>query len=208
MRIASEQAIANQRNQFDWRKTMMEQTNKDREYQLNSAKHGTEVAKILHDQQVEREKINQGHIDRVTAGKFVTPEGKPDLAAASDFSQYVLSSMGNIFDKPGAERDRAIAQAAVKFQMQRNANKDTGYTGTTSNEYRPITGMDAPTVADIPQIGFGGYAAKYVPGLRSDVVRYRNGQVRTARQVGVYDNQDIADSVLDEVKKNSVLRNK
>jgi len=207
-RIASEQAIANQRNQFDWRKTMMEQTNKDREYQLNSAKYGTEVAKILHDQQVERETKNQSVFDTFAAKRFIGPDGKPDQAAAAEFSQFAHSSLGDVYSKPAPERDRILASAANRWEIQRNSNKAApdGYTATTSQQLRDIKGYHKGGVEDIPQIGITGWAAGKLPFVNNDVVDFADGNSRTARSLGARDSQDIKDIVYQN--QNNGLRNK
>lgn len=206
-RIASEQAIANQRNALDWRRTMLEQTNKDREFGLNQQKYGFDVAKVMHDQSVEREKRNQEHIDKFVAGQFVGPDGKEDKGTAARFNEFVSSAYGDLGKISDKDRNSVLAKALNEFRMNERANASgSWFTGKTSSQYSPA---GAPRHAELGDLVHGLGPTDYIRSKMAqvgvgnpDVVPFENGEVRRVK--------DVADNNTDRTALDRIygLRNK
>jgi hypothetical protein len=200
-RIASEQAIAGQRNAMDWRRTLLEQSNKDREYGLNSQKYGTEVAKMLYDQSKERETRNQEHVDKFIKGQFVGPDGKPDLGSAAAFNEFVSSGYGDLGKIPDKDRNSILAKALTEFKMQQRSNANGSmFTGRESNQYNA---HGAPRHAELGDLVHGLSVPGYIRSKAAqigvgnpDVVPFDNGQVRRVTDLADGNNdQDVIDNV-------------
>lgn len=184
-RQASEQAIAAQRAVSEQAKMQMDQSNKDREFALNKAKYGTEVAKAMFEQKEAHAAKVQDAIDKFSSKNFVTKDGKPDLAQTAAFNEFLHGSAGDIHGKSLSELNKILSDAMTRFRVRDRANANRGWiSGTYATDYAGTKEVrPEATISDVVNGGLGvdSYAAskirKYTfgnPEVREDT----NNQVR------------------------------
>lgn len=210
-RQASEQAIANQRMTAEQARMQMDQANRDREYQLNVSKYGTEVAKTMYGQKEARANKVQDAIERFAKNSFTDKDGKLDAAQAAAFTEFVYGSGGDLNSLSMSQLNKVMSDAKTRMRVRDRANENAGFfTGRRSTDYSAPGEARHARWSDITNGGMtvSGVArsklAEYTFG-NPDVIPFDNGQVR--RVTDLTDGNDDLKAE-DEVYSGSPLRRK
>lgn len=195
-RTAAEAAANESRNALARENAARTQANSDREYKLNVSKYGTDVAKMMHEQQSARETKNEAAISN-----FVKEQsgngGKLDPKYAAEFSTFVNGSVGDLHALPPSERGPALAGALTKFNIMKKSNDTRGAIGSkATTQFRDAGTPRESNVSDVVH-GLSGksYIGSKLPWGDSSVVDIPGVGVRSAADLGAEDDADISDYI-------------
>lgn len=191
-RIISERLLAQQR-------LNMEQSNRDREYNLNVNKYGTDVAKNLYDRQRAVIKDNQDWGDKHTQ-TFFQKDGKADPETHAKFREFFDSHIDpDFYTKPRAEQESAYADALTKFRANENTNANQGmFFGKQNTQYSaPVSvhKMRLDDLGHVPMTSAVRAGAARIGVGNADIVTLADGRRVRATDLGTQDDVNIHGSV-------------